>query len=71
MEETRQNLAGLFLEHAGGMVTLRALRERQIRILNYLGENKYTIRPETFQELHAELDGIERQIEEASHGTQK
>lgn len=60
------NLGALFLEHAAGMVTERVLRERQIRILQYLAEHKFTISQETFKELDAELDEIENALAEVS-----
>lgn len=58
------NLQALFLEHAAGMMTKRALRERQTRILRYMSRNKFTMQDDEFRILHAELDEIEKALEE-------
>lgn len=63
MEEV-VSLGALFLEHAKGNFTERALRERKIRILQYMGEHKFTMSKKLFEVLDSELDGIEKKLEE-------
>lgn len=58
------NLTSLFLEHASGGVTRRALEERKVRILVYMSANKYTMKEETFKELQGELDEIGQLLED-------
>lgn len=60
----KQNLGSLFLAHAQGYVTDRALEERRVRIMQYLVANKYTISEKTARELYEELDLIADRLDE-------
>lgn len=62
MDQQTINLQALFLEHAAGMVTRRALEERRVRILKNMSANKYTMSEETFKELTEELAEIDRKL---------
>lgn len=64
MEQQTVNLQALFLEHAGGMFTRRALEERRVRILKNMSANKYNMSEETFKELTEELAEIDRKLGE-------
>lgn len=54
------NLASLFLEHAGGLVTERALRERRKRIIHEIQRGRPVSR-----EVEQELDEIEDALGES------
>lgn len=55
-------LGSLFLGHAAGERTRRALEERRRDILAYMAANKYTIDQEEFNELASELAGIDDKL---------
>lgn len=56
-------LAELFLAHAGGYRTPRALEVRRKSILMYLSENKYRITEEQARPLYEELAEITAKLE--------
>lgn len=64
-QNTNNGLAALFLEHAKGYMTPRALEERRTRIIKYISRNKYTIKDETLEELTRELSDISKALGES------
>ena len=56
-------VAALFIAHANGYVTVRALEERRVRIMKYLAENKYRLTDEEAKPLYDELAEINNKLE--------
>lgn len=61
---TGDGLAALFVAHANGYMTRRALEERRVQILRYLDAHKYTIKEKEAIELFHELDEIAEALDE-------